>query len=554
MHYRLAVERLVASISSRLIKSTVDEIDDALCYCLKEIGEFIQVDRTYIHLLSPECVIIHSYGWQHPESPAVMGALVGLDLSPLNWVMNRLKGGEQAIIPRMADLPPEAAAEKATWQGLGVLSTTAIPFILEGSLVGFFGFSSLRGERQWNGTELRILRLVGEILLSAIARKRADEARLASEAHYRVIAEQAQAKLEARVAERTAELAAALRRLEKEAADRKALEDALGESEVRYRKLVETVPMSITITNLEGKIIWANPYALKLHGLSSMEEMLGKSAFDLIAPEDRQRAIENTRITMEIGGIREIEYNVLRKDGSSFPAKVSAALIPGSEGQPQAFIGLVWDISEFKQAQAELELSRLRYQAISELITDNAYVLRVDPDGSITREWMLDRVTREMGYSPEELDKIGWNNLLHPEDINLAGAHLRRVVAGKADAVDFRIVGKDGSVRWLRNYARPAWDDAEGRVVRIYGAAQDITEQLKAEEAYHTLVNQSLQGLVIFQRDRVAFANPAVETMTGYKPEEILKMRLTDLAQHLQPARKQGQLPQAGAGNRLRQN
>lgn len=539
LRYRLAIETLVASISSRLIKAPAGGSMAELNLCLKEIGEFIQVDRCYIHLLSPEAVIIKSYEWQNPQTPAAVGSLVGVDLTPLKWALAQLKRGELVYAPRMADLPTEAAAEVEAWLRRGILSALAIPFILDGVLVGYFGLSSLSGERQWTQSEMRILRLVGEILLSYIARKKAEEALTSSEARYRkdinaqkgaeLALRQIQAELEQRVVERTAEYQAALERLEKEASERKALEEALGETQVRFRKLVEIAPMSITITDLEGKLVWGNRYALELHGFTSMEELLGADSFSLIVPEDRPRAIENARLTLETGSIREIDYRVLRKDGSSFPAKISVSVIPGSHGEPRAFLGVVWDISEFKRAEAELQESQLRYQIISDLISDNAYVVKVGTDGSLTNEWLVDKISREIGYTPDNLSGFAWMSALHPEDKNKTIQHFSRVLRGETDVAEFRIVGTRGELRWLRNYARPVWDEESGRVVKIFGAAQDITERKAAEEAYRTLVNKSLQGLVILQTDKIAFINPTVETIFGYTAEEITSIPLDEL-------------------------
>ncbi len=138
--------------------------------------------------------------------------------------------------------------------------------------------------------------------------------------------------------------------------EHKRKEKALSESEGRYRSLVETSPYGITLTDLEGNIIMANPQALALHGYNSVEEIIGKSAFDFIAQEDWTRAKENLQRTLETGYIKNVEYTLLRKDDTSFPAEMSASLITDDEGKPRAFIGVVRDITERKESEKRISM------------------------------------------------------------------------------------------------------------------------------------------------------------------------------------------------------
>ena len=123
--------------------------------------------------------------------------------------------------------------------------------------------------------------------------------------------------------------------------ERKRMGKALRESEERYRSLVETSPDAIILTDLGTRIIMANRQTALLFGFESVAEMLstGKSAFDFIAPEDRERANRNAQKTLELGTLRDVEYTLLRKDGSRFPGEITASLIADADGNPKAFIG-----------------------------------------------------------------------------------------------------------------------------------------------------------------------------------------------------------------------
>jgi PAS domain S-box-containing protein len=144
------------------------------------------------------------------------------------------------------------------------------------------------------------------------------------------------------------------------------IEEALREREELYRRLIETSPDAITLTDLSANIMMVSQQAVALYGCDGPEDMIGRSAFDFIAEEDRPRAVENTRKTLETGAVRSIEYSLVRKDGTSFPAELSASLVTDADGKPKAFIGVVRDITERKQAEEALYASEERYRSLFE--------------------------------------------------------------------------------------------------------------------------------------------------------------------------------------------
>ncbi|MFX1412042.1 MAG: response regulator, partial [Promethearchaeota archaeon] len=144
------------------------------------------------------------------------------------------------------------------------------------------------------------------------------------------------------------------------------LVQTLRESEEKYRTLVKTSPEAVTATDLEGRITDLSQQALELHRAKRIEELLGKSAFDLIAPEDRDRAMINVQKTLKEGLVRNVEYTMLRKDGSRFTGELSAALIKDASGNPQAFIATVRDVTERKRLEEQLRQAQ-KMEAIGTL-------------------------------------------------------------------------------------------------------------------------------------------------------------------------------------------
>jgi PAS domain S-box-containing protein len=161
------------------------------------------------------------------------------------------------------------------------------------------------------------------------------------------------------------------RDLQNFAKELKQAEAVLRTSENRYRTLVDTSPDGITLTDMEGKLLLCNQHTARLHGYESPEIMQGINTFELIAPEYRQLALQNAQMTLEKGNIANVEYMMLRKDGTHFPAELNAALLRDSEGIPTTFIGITRDISERKKAmEAEKRLLQLKEEFIASVSHD----------------------------------------------------------------------------------------------------------------------------------------------------------------------------------------
>jgi diguanylate cyclase (GGDEF)-like protein/PAS domain S-box-containing protein len=132
----------------------------------------------------------------------------------------------------------------------------------------------------------------------------------------------------------------------------------------------------------------------------------------------------------------------------------------------------------------KLRESEERYRLISELMSDFAYSQRINPDGTVTPEWTTDAFNKIVGYTIQDVLAFGsFDPIVHPDDVNLFHERMRDLMAGKTRVDEYRIVDKQGGVKWLRDYARPVWDATQQHVVRVVGAAQDITERKRAEQA-----------------------------------------------------------------------
>ena len=182
--------------------------------------------------------------------------------------------------------------------------------------------------------------------------------------------------------------------------DRLRTEQALKESEERYRSLVETSPDGIITTDLQGYIRTANQRFLQLFGASSLDDLktFAANPLDLLIENDRPRAAENMQSVLAEGISIGVEHQAHRLDGTIFPIATSASTILDDDGQPNGFIVTVRDISRRKADEEALRKSEALLRSI---VTNAPVVLAiVDPSGTISMVQSQESVT--LGWDPKE--------------------------------------------------------------------------------------------------------------------------------------------------------
>ncbi len=209
-------------------------------------------------------------------------------------------------------------------------------------------------------------------------------------------------------------------------------------------------------------------------GIHRVEELL-----EIIHPEDRDLMQTAWEAAMQ-GADYDIEHRIIVK-GEVRWFHIKAKFTFDAEGHPVSALGITQDITDRRQAEEALRQSEARYRLVSELISDYAYAFRIDAHGQPIFEWVTEGYTRILGYTLDEImERGGTISVIHPNDLALVQRHIQTILNGQPDTCEYRIISKDGDHHWVRNYARSVWDEAEGRVVQVYGSAQDITEGKQA--------------------------------------------------------------------------
>ncbi len=317
-----------------------------------------------------------------------------------------------------------------------------------------------------------------------------------------------------------------------------ALEQAhqeLENSRNKYADLYDFAPVGYISIDQVGLIIEANLTGATLLGMER-EALIGQSLSYFVAEEDRDK-YELSRQSLFVTQTPQVcEIRLVRKDGSRYYASLKGIAVLDNEGQVSQSRFVVSDITERKQAERALWESESRLQHVFSSISDHIYMTELTKDGERINHY-LSPVEALTGYSSEIL-KDNWDfwssRIIHPEDRAIAGDQMNKLAQGQNSEVEYRLVRADGRIIWVRDSGRVERATASKNFM-VYGVVSDITERKQAEEAYHMLVEHSLQGLAIFQDFHIVFANHALAHTTGYNTDELLSLTPDQLKLMLHP-------------------
>jgi PAS domain S-box-containing protein len=186
LEYRLKFEELITGISTKFINLPTDAINNGIDQALRAIGEFAQVDRSYMFRFYEDGTKMdNTHEWCSPGTEPYIQRLKGLLVEGYHWSMEPIKRGETVHVPRVSDPPPEATREREDFEKQGIQSIILVPMAFEGCVGGFLGFDSVREEKTWSEDIISLLKIIGEIFANAIQREQAVEALHESEERYR---------------------------------------------------------------------------------------------------------------------------------------------------------------------------------------------------------------------------------------------------------------------------------------------------------------------------------------------------------------------------------
>ncbi len=311
---------------------------------------------------------------------------------------------------------------------------------------------------------------------------------------------------------------------------RKRAEEALLESEEKYRTLVETTGTGFVIIDDQGRVLDANREYVDLSGHLSLDEIAGRNVIEWTAAYERDKNAEAIRQCVRDGYIRNLEIDYVNKSGTITPIEINSTVLRSIEGVQ--ILTLCRNISERKLAEKKLNDSEDRYRTVFEN-TGTATVLIEEKTIISLANTEFERLS---GYSKQEIEgKKSWTEFVVKEDLDgMLSQHEQRRQNGQMalKSYEFRFITRSGNIRTILLTA----DSIPGTRQSI-ASLMDITERkakedalIASEERYRCLLEQSFDAIAIHKNKKIAFLNEkAAKILGAATPQDLIGRSIFDL-------------------------
>lgn len=281
---------------------------------------------------------------------------------------------------------------------------------------------------------------------------------------------------------------------------RKRAEEALRESESRYRALLENANDIIYSHDLQGKYLSINSAGEKITGYSREEVLNGMNMAQIVVPEHLELAREMTERKLKDPTPTVYEIDIFAKDGRRLTLEVSTR-VSYQDSKPVAIEGVARDVTERKRVEREkaqlaeqVENQRKHLQAMVSSVPGVVWEAWGKPDAASQRiDFVSDYVETLLGYSVEEWLSTPnfWLSIVHPEDKEAAmRTAMETFGSGIRGTNQFRWIAKDGRVVWVEAQSVTIYDGS-GNPVGLRGVTMDISERKQKEANDYFLAEAS---------------------------------------------------------------
>jgi len=297
-----------------------------------------------------------------------------------------------------------------------------------------------------------------------------------------------------------------------------------------YKKLLITSSDAVTITDLDGNIMYASERAAHIYGAAGAQELIGKSSFIFIAPENREKFLLNIKRTLKEGFLSGVEYTFLQKDGSRFLGAMNISAIKDAKGKAVALLGSIRDVTRNRQMEGRLKKTEENYKAIFNGVNDAIMILDPRTGGIID----ANKKAAEMkGCTYDELKAKGLKLFMpdtKEEEYERVLDEYRKAVEDKGYHVfEWRNLKKDGCEQWVEMSLKKDRIDGEDYLLAI---ARDITDRKRtekeirnSEEMFRSLIDASPDavfvadsaGMILYASDKALelYGVPRMDMLVG---------------------------------------
>ncbi len=316
--------------------------------------------------------------------------------------------------------------------------------------------------------------------------------------------------------------------------ERKQAEDALQHQFGYLQQLINAIPAPVFFKDIGGAYTGCNAAFEEFKGLRR-EDIIGKTPFDISPPHLAHLYLDKDRELYSQAKPQIYEGQSVNADGETRDILFHKAMLSGADGGIDGMVGVMLDITERKRTEALLRESQKHYRLVADFTYDWEYWL--DPSGAF--QYVSPSCERVSGYPPSFFlnDPQALLHIVHPEDRERFISHTttsNRTDHGPCES-EFRIIRKDGSLRWINHVCTSVYTD-DGTFIGRRGSNRDITDQRLAQEAvretearFRTAFENAAVGMALVDSGGVYLeTNAAMAAMIGYATSELVGRKVAD--------------------------
>jgi PAS domain S-box-containing protein len=314
---------------------------------------------------------------------------------------------------------------------------------------------------------------------------------------------------------------------------RRMADEALHKSEARFRQIYDNAPVMMHSIDKTGVIRNLNQKWLSEMGYSR-DEMIGRSVTEAMTPESVEHLWKVLPKFWQCRKIADLSYRYIRKDGTVIDVLLDSVVVDDPIWG-EVSLSVIRNVTAQKQAEAALQDSEKRFRALFEQAAVGVALIDTTT-GQFAK--INQRYCDIVGYSKEEMEKLTFQHITHPQDVkrDLENIDLLRQGKIRDRSVEKRYQHKNGTTVWVNLTISPLWASGEEPKYHI-AVVQDITQRKRAEEALREseqrfrAIFESAQDC-IFIRDanlRYTHVNPAAEKVLGHPASRVIGRTSQDL-------------------------
>jgi PAS domain S-box-containing protein len=302
--------------------------------------------------------------------------------------------------------------------------------------------------------------------------------------------------------------------------ERKLAEEELIRSEARLKEAQKIAQVGDWNWNVDaGKASWSEELR-RILGVGPDAKAGPETFLSLVHPNDRMMVKERIQNAIEGRKPYDLEYRIVRQDGSRRIIHSRARVVRSEDGRPLRMVGVAQDMTDQKRIQADLK------EAYDIINKSPAVVFLWKNQEGWPVELVTDNVQALFGYTAEDFTSgsVPYSETVHPDDLDRVAGEVSSYSAEagreRFTHIPYRIVCKNGEVKWVddRTYIRR---DEDGNITHYQGIVLDFTDIKEAEEKFRNLAEQSPNMIFINKKGRVVYVNQRCEEIMGYKRDEF---------------------------------